>query len=84
MRRWLADLLRRVARWLEHASVELVVPQDALYADAVRLVAEWETRLGSGFGEAKRHQVLAALQKVQPGRAIQDLALAIEAAVRAS
>jgi hypothetical protein len=58
----------------------LLVPRDALYAQACALVALVESTHGNG--EARRHQVYAALLKRFPERTKRDVALAIEAAVR--
>jgi len=57
------------------------VPGDDLAQAADRLVAAWEAQLGAGFGEAKRHQVYAALIKQFPAVEKRSIARAIEDAV---
>lgn len=73
----LALWLRRLADWCDPPSVEA-----SPYVTVARLyVAEAEKRLGAGFGEAKRHQVYAALIKSFPRASKRVLARAIEDAI---
>lgn len=62
-------------------AVALMVPIDALLANARVLVQAQETRYPSRSGEAKRHQVYAELVKLFPDRTKRAIAVAIEAAL---
>lgn len=75
----IAGWLFRLANWLHPAAVVLWVNKDEIYQLAKKLVAEAEAIKGSG--EAKRHQVYAALIKAYPDVAKWDLSVAIEAAL---
>lgn len=61
-------------------AVTLTVPRDAVYARACVLVDLADDAHSSSHGEAKRHQVLAQLQKDFPDA--RDLGVVIEAALR--
>ena len=57
-------------------------PQESPYLALARLlVVEADKRLGQGFGEAKRHQVYAALIKTFPSASKRELARVIEDAL---
>ena len=72
----IARYLRRIADWLD-PPVVAYVPHP--YRDiAAGLIAEAEARFGAGYGEAKRRDVYAALQKRFPAARKRDLALVIE------
>lgn len=70
-------LLKRYAE--EH--LHLLVPQDALLASAKDLVQAQQAQYPERSGEAKRHQVFAALLKDFPDAKARSVALAIEAAL---
>ena len=83
MRARLIRLLLWALDRLDPTAVRLLVPRDAVLAAAVALVRQWDTsHPAPGFGEMKRHQVYAQLQKDFPTAAKGDLALVIEAARR--
>lgn len=72
----IAGWLRRIADWLDPP------PSLGVYvAAAIPLVARWEAQLGSGFGEAKRRQVMAGLMDTFPGVSKRVLSKALESAL---
>lgn len=82
--------MQTLARWLRRLADRLdppvpVVPEDvpdSPYLSAARLLTEAvEARHGKGFGEAKRHQVYAALIKQFPDASKRALSRAIEDAL---
>ncbi len=72
-------LTRLWQRWKSAEVKTLTVPVDDLFVRAGELTKLWDAKLGSGFGEAKRHQVLAQLQKEFPTKSHREFALVIEA-----
>ncbi len=79
LRRWLASQLRALARWIDEPVP--VVPLDALTQHAQVLIHEQETRWPERSGEAKRHQVYAALIDAFPGVSKRAISRAIEDAL---
>ena len=76
MAKRLARLFRRVAEWLDpHYNPALLSR-----ARELTKLAE-ETHVGSGFGEARRHQVYARLIKEFPSWSRRAISLVIEAAL---
>ena len=71
----IAYYLRRLAEWLDPLSDPTVLSR------ARELTQEWESKLGAGFGEAKRHQVYARLIKEFPEKSKRQLSAIIEAAL---
>lgn len=80
MRIWLALHLRRVAEWLDPAPLQALL--DGLQLRARALTAAQEPLFtGPGFGEAKRHNVYAQLQKDFPRLSRRVISRAIEDAL---
>jgi hypothetical protein len=81
MRGRVAGWLRALADWLDPSDRHrLDVPRDAVYQAAVTHVTEAERLWPRGHGEAKRHHVLAKLEKQFPAHRKRRLAHALEAA----
>lgn len=70
VRSWCLDLIE----WLTDSAE----PEPAHRVTARRLTQEWEDALPDGHGEAKRHQVLAALIKAHPTVSLRELSQVIE------
>ena len=91
LKQWLVLGLTSLLTWLDPPK-----PPDPYAGDlnpyaeaAIPLVLEWEERLGTGYGDAKRAQVYSRLQKRFPGvskrilsRAIEDALDAVEGVTR--
>lgn len=79
----IASWCRKLAQWLDPVA-DVVVPVktpivDSTLVEAARfLILDWESRLGAGFGEAKRHQVYASLIKQFPEQSKRSISLIIE------
>lgn len=78
LRRTLARWLRALATWVD---VPPALPADAVLTLARTLVQEQETRWPDRSGEAKRHQVYAALLEMFPATPKRTLSRVIEAAL---
>lgn len=79
--RVIAAWLRRLADRLDPPVAPVAPDLGPLLARAVALVAEQEARWPDRDGEAKRHQVYAALIKAFPGESKRVIARAIEDAL---
>jgi hypothetical protein len=75
---WVNDICISLLNWVDPPPA---VVADPLFCAAKALTEQWEAALGAGYGEAKRHQVLAALAKQYPDLSKRTLAQAIEDAL---
>ena len=79
--RLIASWLRRLADYLDPPLIPAAPDLGPLLARAVALAAEQDARWPDRDGEAKRHQVYAALIKAFPGESKRVIARAIEDAL---
>lgn len=80
MTRWAIQLALWLLKRYASDAVYLLVPKDALLARAQFLTTAQE-RIDGRSGEAKNHQVRAALMKEFPDAAQRQISRAIEAAI---
>ncbi len=80
---WVLVQSGRLLRWLEPLPTATDPVLEPPHVGAARdLTAHWEQQIPApGYGEAKRHQVLAALQKAYPHVSKRALCQAIEDAL---